>query len=154
MTSKIILYCQKTLIDLKIAERFYVDMHYCWVTTEFDKKDNPTSSNPKKRYEILKNDVDSGDLDSLMIKQNKSGMKNGANKLRLDGIISVQQESEIIDIIDGALINHFKPKILVIPYDLVKLDLRPVSPNKRANTLSDEYIIEKLSRDKFDIIEF
>lgn len=120
----------------------------------FDKKENPTSSNPKRRYEILKNDVETSDFDSAMIKQNKTGIIKGAGILRTKGIISKQDETDIIYCVKNASILQFKPVILIIPYDLVKSELLPVTLKHKANPLSDEFIIEKLTADKFNIIEY
>jgi hypothetical protein len=44
--------------------------------------------------------------------------------------------------------------LYVIPHGVVETKIRPVPLADRAHPLSEEYIIDALSRSEFDVIEF
>jgi len=70
------------------------------------------------------------------------------------GEITSEQASEIASIVDAAEPQDFKPLIFVVPFMLVEKLLQPVPVNQRAHPLSDEFIIDRLPREKFDVIDF
>jgi hypothetical protein len=52
-----------------------------------------------------------------------------------------------------AQITDFKPLLLVIPYAPVRDIVKPAEIGARAKATSEEYIIEALPRDSFDVLE-
>ncbi|MGH6920322.1 MAG: hypothetical protein ACREJ0_21775, partial [Geminicoccaceae bacterium] len=61
--------------------------------------------------------------------------------------------SEIAEITRLATVADFRPLLYVIPYALVDRAIKAVPVAQRAHPLSDEFQIESLSRQCFDIIE-
>jgi hypothetical protein len=95
-----------------------------------------------------------GDLHSAKIEQNKLGILRGADiNLRLN-VIDKNQHQDINSTVALAPILDFRPLLLVIPFKSVAKRLKQVAIKNRANPLSEEYIIEDLSRKTFDVIEF
>lgn len=70
------------------------------------------------------------------------------------GEITKEQASEIASIVDAAEPRDFKPFIFVVPFALVEKLIKPVPVSQRAHPLSIEFIIDKLPREKFDVIDF
>jgi hypothetical protein len=97
--------------------------------------------------------VDKPDRHSTKIKQNKSGLRRGANFKQARGDITEAQRLEIFDKVRLAQLADFKPLLYVIPYSLVSSLLVAVPVKHRANTMADEFIIQRLSRTSFDIID-
>lgn len=75
-------------------------------------------------------------------------MKKGA------GIIDDVQELEIVDVVNSAETREFRPLPYVIPHDLVAGLLQSVPVANKAHPLSVEYVIERLPRASFDVIDF
>jgi hypothetical protein len=90
-----------------------------------------------------------------MILGQRSGIKHGANEKFTGGKISASERDEIIQIVDQATPSDFVPLMYIIPYgkvrDLVK---RVPLAMRQAHPLSDEWIIEELPRDCFDILRY
>ena len=68
--------------------------------------------------------------------------------------LNAEEEKEIKSIVKVADISDFKPIIFVAPMDKVNHLVKRVSIKYKASTFSNEYIIENLPGDCFDIIEF
>ncbi|MEA2204241.1 MAG: hypothetical protein QOE77_1017 [Blastocatellia bacterium] len=113
---------------------------------------NPPSSSPEGIYETLLKDVANNDRRSEKIRLNKAGLRRGANSRHSQGVINDFQRLEILDKVRLAQISDFKPLLYVIPYSLVSGLLSTVPVKHRANPLSEEYIITRLPRSSFDII--
>jgi hypothetical protein len=82
------------------------------------------------------------------------GILKGATVKRQAGIISAEQERDIVSIVEIAETKEFRPLIYIIPFTAVSSILIEVPIKERAHPLSIEYVIESLPRDHFDIIEF
>ncbi len=94
-----------------------------------------------------------GDLHSAKIAQNKSGIQRGADVKLTAGVINRAKHIEILEIVAAAQISDFRPIIFVIPVTPIASLLRRVEVKKRANPMSEEYIVESLPRKLFDAIE-
>jgi hypothetical protein len=68
-------------------------------------------------------------------------------------MITDAQEKEIEAIVHAAETADFRPLIYVIPYHLVAAEIKTVAVPDRAHPLSAEYLLERLQRQKFDVIE-
>jgi hypothetical protein len=113
---------------------------------------NPPSSSPQEIYETLLKEVENNDRHSSKIKQNKAGLRNGATFKHKIGDITNAEKLEIFDKVRLAQISDFKPLLYVIPYPLVGSILSIVPVKQRANPLASEFIIQRLPRSSFDII--
>ena len=101
----------------------------------------------------LYNETKRRDRHSTKIQDNKIGILKGATYKKDAGVITAEEEAEIVSIIEIAEIIDFRPLLYVIPYDKAQTLMRNVPVRERANPLSTEYIIDKLPRDLFDVIE-
>lgn len=159
--SLILLYSASTWLAYVIAERYYGGYHYVWCTPHFDPSSVPSinytvppSSSPAEIYRNLQEDVRRSDRHSAKIAANKAGILRGVEFKLAAGEITSEQASEIASIVDAAEPQDFKPLIFVVPFMLVEKLLQPVPVNQRAHPLSDEFIIDRLPREKFDVIDF
>jgi hypothetical protein len=160
MTDHLILYSANTWPAYMIAERFYAGEHYVWCTPYFDSRQTslrtsavPPTSNPAEIYQNLYEEVRRGDRHSSKIKENRIGILRGAAIKKDQGIITDKQSKDIAAILDRAETRDFRPLIYVIPYSVVHAHLSEVPVADRAHPLSVEYIIDRLPRDEFDVIE-
>lgn len=148
------LYSINAWLAYKISETYFGNIHYVWCSPFFNAKFiNPPSSNPLEIYNNLKRDVEGKDHHSSKIEQIRAGIIKGASAKRNNGIITKEQEQEIIDIVNAAEIGDFRPLIYVIPVSKVESIVKPVSVKFRADKFSQEYIIEELHKNLFDVID-
>lgn len=149
-----VLYSVNTWLAYKIAEVYYLDIHYVWCAPFFNSNsDNPPSSDPGEIYRTLAKDVIGKDKHSAKIAQNKAGILKGADINLQKGVIKEEQHQDILEIVNSAELPDFRPLIYVIPFHLVKDLAKPASIRIKANHFSKEYIVENLAREHFDIIE-
>lgn len=159
--SPIVLYSANSWLAYVIAERYYGGYHYIWCTPHFDPSSVPSinyavppSSSPVEIYRNLREDVKRGDRHSAKIAANKAGILRGMEYKMAAKEITSKQASEVASIVDAAEPQDFKPLIFVVPFALVKKLLQPVPVSQRAHPLSDEFIINRLPRACFDVIDF
>ncbi len=55
--------------------------------------------------------------------------------------------------IDAAELRDFRPLLYVIPYNPVVNLVKPVDVSQRASLYHEEYVIERLPRSLFEIVE-
>ncbi len=156
----LLLYSTNSWLAYAIAEQYYGREHYVWCTPFFDPSSVPSldysvppSSSPAEIYRGLMEDVRRGDRHSAKIDANKAGILRGAQHKRAEGFIGDEEASEIASIVSEAEARDFTPLIFVIPYPLVKEQLRKVPVSQRAHPMSVEYIIDRLSRTCFDVLK-
>ncbi len=159
MPSPLLLYSTNTLLAYHINQTYYGEVHYVWCSAFFGAanipspyRPNPPSSSPQEIYETLLKAVENSDRHCEKIRLNKAGLRRGATFMQGRGDISNAQRLEILDKVRLAQLADFKPLLYVIPYNLVSGMLSIVPVRHRANPLSEEYIITRLSRASFDII--
>lgn len=158
-----ILYSTTTWLAYAIAEKYYKDEHYVWCTPFFSPRksdgSNPTAptspplSSPLEIYKSLAAEVADPDRPDRKIRENRAGILRGLNFNKQSGEISEQQEQEIFSIVDEAARSYFSPLVYVIPYSGVVGKVREPPPGDKAYPLSAEYIIDRLPRDRFDVIK-
>jgi len=160
MAQKLVLYSTNSLLAYRINQRFYGGQHYVFCSPHFSGSSllprdatNPVTTLPASIYKRYKEEVDSADRHAPTIGLNKMGVRKGAAARRSQGIISREQEVEINAILAAAETSDFMPLIYIVPYELVKAILHPVPVARRAHPLSEEYVIEHLPRELFDVIE-
>jgi hypothetical protein len=160
MKDPLILYSCYTWLSYKINEEYYGDCHYVWCTpflnpnSKFAKENAvPPTSSPFEIYENLYKEVDRGEKHSAKINQNRLGILRGADIQRRNGKINDAAHQNIRLIVKEAQIRDFRPLIFVIPFEPVSKRLVHVPIKDRAHPLSQEFIIENLERNAFDVIE-
>ena len=160
LAKPLVLYSTNTWLAYTIAEKYYNGMHYVWCTPYFDPRRHgnasgvPPTSSPLEVYESLRQEVLRGERHSPKMKENRAGLRRGASAKRRTGIIDEAKEKEIITVIKLANGADFRPLMYVIPYSKVGRKLREPPPEDKAHPLSAEYLIDELSRNQFDVIEF
>jgi hypothetical protein len=157
-----ILYSANSLLAYRIGKKFYGDLHYVWCSTRFGSglildslERNPATSIPYGRYKGLSDHTERvPDLHSDLVAGQKAGIKAGAQAKFATHIITEADRDEILAIVDMAQPVDFQPLMYVIPWERVKAMAQKAPVNKRAHPLSDEWIIEALPGEMFDIIRF
>lgn len=157
---ELFLYSTNTELSYRLGKDYYNGTFFVWCSPVFEPSADrlspyhkiPRSSSPYDIYKELKADVESGDLHSAKIKENRAGLKKGALEYFKNDIIDEQELTRINYIIENALISDFKPILYIISYDLVKDRLKKVPVDKMANPLSCEYVIEDLKETEFEKI--
>jgi hypothetical protein len=159
MSAPIILYSTNTWLAYNIAEQFYAAEHYVWCTPYFSPRSAPPfasvppTSCPLAIYRSLSIEVRAGDRHSAKIRDNRVGIATGARAKRAEGTIDRHQEDEILRILENAQVQDFRPLLYVIPHGLVGDLLAPVAVVERAHPLSTEFLIGRLPRRCFDVID-
>ncbi|MGI0010853.1 MAG: hypothetical protein ACREAE_05590 [Nitrosopumilaceae archaeon] len=114
---------------------------------------NPPSSRPSEIFRELCEVVHNGDKHSAKINENKLGILKGADDKKKAGVINNRQKKDIAAIVQSAEISDFRPLLYVIPFICVSKIVKEVPVPKRAHPLSVEYIIKRLPRRYFDVID-
>lgn len=156
----LVLYSINTWLAYRVAQIYYREEHYVWCAPYFSSDavpawdyTNPPSSSPSEIYNSLLEDVRRGDLHSLKIEVNKAGILRGAHIKEKQNIITKKQKAEIFAAVSKAETRDFKPLIYVIPYHNVVRLAKKAPLSERAHPLSLEFLIERLPRRLFDIIQ-
>ena len=159
MSTPLLLYSTNTLLAYHINQTYYGDIHYVWCSPFFGAanmpspyRPNPPSSSPQGIYDTLLQAIENGDRHDERVRLNKAGLRRGATFKHGQGEIDDNQRLEILDKVRLAALVDFKPLLYVISYPLVASLLKTVPVKQRANPLADEYIIARLPRSSFDII--
>lgn len=159
MKEPLVLYSTNTWLAYAIAERFYGGVHFAWCSPVYNGStaashvNIPPSSSPAEIYRLLFREVERGEQHSEAIKNNRTGVQNGADAKLGAGVITDAEHGEIIKIVERAEVRDFRPVLFVIPYDRVRGAVIDVPVHQRAHPLSEEYRVETLSRDCFDMLE-
>ena len=153
----LVLYSTATKLALHVARQYYGDVHYAWCAPGRPSDSlafyNPPSSDPIELYWQFRRDIDGGDTHSAAVLQNRNGIKRGAVAKASTGLISESDRDRITSLADLAELKHFEPMLLVIPFAAAIPVLKPVDLKDRANPTSEEYIIDALPRQLFDILQ-
>jgi hypothetical protein len=157
-----LLYSTNTWLKYWTYERFYGRCHYVWCSTWFDGQKVsassagrllPPSSNPADIYRVLRADVEREDRGSLKIAQQKTALLDRAAIWLANGAISREQAEEVTFRVNNSTFRDWRPLLYVIPLGPVRAKVIVVPPARRAGH-TEEYIIEDLHGDEFDIVEF
>lgn len=156
----IVLFSTNTLLAFQINQKYYDEKHFVYCNPYSNAKSPPRgtvmppSSTPCDLFRTFEEDVRRSDLHSAAIKRNRVGLLRGADAKRKQGVITKAQETEIRGIVNSATIDRFTPLLYVIPYALVKTEVKPVPIASKADPFSEEFIIEELPLEAFAIVEF
>jgi hypothetical protein len=161
MAQKIVLYSTNSWLAYQINQRFYDEEHYVYCSPVFSARSlaprdlsNPVTTLPSDIYRRYREEVQSGDRHGPTISGNRIGIIRGANVKAADGIISVAGRTQIHAIVKASETRDFRPLVYVIPYASLVVDVSEVSIPERAHPLSEEYLIRRLPRSQFDVLEF
>lgn len=159
--STLFLYSTNTWIAYLIGQDYYGGEHFVWCSPLFDSRSlpgidlaQPPTSTPKEIYMSLLTEVVRGDRHSAKIKSQKEGIVRGASIRYSHGDLSERQLADIKDIVALAETRDFHPLLYVICFAKVKDRVKEVEISRRAHPLSQEFEIEKLPRDSFQVLDF
>jgi hypothetical protein len=153
----LVLYSTCTKLAYLIAEQYYLGLHYVWcapapVPDRF-RLSNPASSDPLSIYWRFHRDIVTNDMHSASVRDNKQGILKGAVARHSEGLITNEEKIEIETIVQHSAISDFMPLLFIIPFAIVhSITTRAPVPD-RARSSSQEYIIPRLQRNQFDVLE-
>lgn len=159
MKEPLLLYSANTWLAYAVAERYYGGVHFAWCSPVYNGStaephvNIPPSSSPAEIYRSLFREVDRGERHSKAIKNNRKGIKKGADAKLEAGVIGSDEHASIMRTLENAEVRDFRPVLYVIPFDRVRGTVVDVPVQQRAHPLSIEYRVENLSRDCFDMLE-
>lgn len=161
MAEPLVLYSTNTLIAYRINERFYGQIHYVWCSPFFSSSapnlldvQMPPSSTPCDICRRFLDDVARLDRHSPNIEGNRTGLQKGMTARRREGMIDHEKSEEIGRIIEEASLEDYRPLLYVIPFEGVRNLVRPAPLSERAHPFSPEYVIDRLPRSRFDVLEW
>lgn len=149
-----VLYSMGTVLAYEIANTYYDNKHYVWCTTKFHSVSQPATSDPYRIGKVYLEHSTTGDRHSPSIIGNIAGVLRGAEMKCKEGIISNEENQLIHRIVNLARYKDFLPVLFIIDTKAVQDRCIEVPAKDRAGTDSIEYIIEDLSSDEFQIIDF
>lgn len=156
-----ILYSTNPFIKLLIQEKYRKDIHYVWCSESFDSSKQSgysaaslvaPSSNPASIYKELRDGCKRADKHCSKIADTRATLKSLAVDWNNKGEVTAEEKEEIILLADDNDSLYWRPLVYVIPRKLVESQLKAVALGKRAS-FGNEFIIENLARNEFDIIE-
>jgi hypothetical protein len=161
MADPLLLYSTNTWLAYTIAQRFYDHTHYVWCAPFFDARSvpavdftTPPSSSPAEIYAGLQQDARRGDRHSRLIEENRDGIRRGIAFRLEENVISEAQRTEVTKIVETAHPADFRPLLYVMPFAAVGALVREAPVEERAHPLSVEFVIQRLPRHLFDILEW
>ena len=159
MDDPLLLYSTNTWLACAIAERYYGGVHFAWCRPVYDGTraashiNIPPASSPVELYRVLREEVRRGDRHSELIKRNRSGILGGAEAKLDEGVITRTRFDEIQTIVETSHPREFRPVLFVMPFDAVRTLIVEASVRERAHPMSVEYRVERLPRNRFDMLE-
>ena len=156
-----LLYSTNPFIKLIVQEKYRGDSHYVWCSESFDSNKQPgysisslvaSTSNPASIYKDLSQGCKKGEKHCSKIGEIRTSLKALAVDWHLKNEITVEDKEELMLLADETDPMYWRPLVYVIPRHLVQTKLTPINLGKRAS-FGNEFVIEDLKRDEFDIIE-
>lgn len=153
-----ILYSTNCLLAYRVNQLYYDDKHYIWAATEAGTEvdadpllANPPTSQPMHRYKQLALESQRGDLHGLFIKEQKAGIRRGAEVKYETNVISAKHRDTIFKMVELSVPADFKPLLYAMAYDDVKDLVRVPEVGELAHPCSSEFLIEALPRALFRV---
>ena len=143
-----------TRISYRIAKDYYGNVQYVWCSPKFDLLEQPPTSNPMTIARRYIEQIRTGDRHAKEIDANKTGILSGAKVKFNAKIIDQKQKDEIYSIIALAKYEDFFPVLFVIDSKKVAEKCKIVESTEKATDLSQEFLIENLLPDEYELIDF
>ncbi len=156
-----VVYSTNPYLKYLIYREYRGDVHYVWCSENFDSRKLgsytrdvlvPPSSNPADIYRQLLSEVERTDGHSPKIEEQKASLSKLAIEWTIRGEINETESAEIIYMVNEAPFGHWRPLIYVISRELVGDRMKTVPIADRAG-FGNEYVVEDLTSDEFDLIE-
>lgn len=163
MPNNLLFYSANSKLSYYLSTSYYDSIFYVWCSPVFDpstldaldpRRRIPGSSAPCNIYKGLLKDTNEEDRHSVLIANNRNGLKRGALEKFNSNVITADELALINTLIDSASFPEFKPLLYLIPKDIVGAKAVRVHSSVAAHPLSEEYIIENLELNEFEVICF
>lgn len=160
MPEPLVLYSANTLLAYRINQHYYGGIHFVWCSPFFASPASsldtqmPPSSTPCEICRTLQLDVGQSDLHSAKVKSVREGIRHGAEARHKQGLIHEEQRTELEAIVEAAPLADFRPLLYVIPFGLVAGLAQRVPAARRAHPFSEEFLLERLPRASFDVLDW
>ncbi|HSG39800.1 MAG TPA: hypothetical protein VLE27_09200 [Thermoanaerobaculia bacterium] len=160
MREPLVLYSTNTLLAYRINQQYYGEIHYVWCSPFFSAAADsidvamPPSSTPCDICRQYLDDVQRQDQHSSIIRRNREGIKRGLDAKLEEGVITPEQFRQIEEVVSDSSLADFRPLLYIIPYKSVRRMIRPALPHEKAHPFSPEYVIERLPRLRFDVLDW
>lgn len=151
------LFSTNTFLGLYIAKKFYGNKHYLWFTTSFHESDQPKTSDPLCRCQMLLKTVATCDTHDEFLENIRMGMERGA-QTKLDASTITKEESlQIRALVHNSrseenIRNWCMPIVVVTTFGAVKDFVIPLSADKKASSSSIEILCSDVPRAVFDVV--
>lgn len=148
-----IMYSVGTWCAHQVNKHYYQNVHYVWCALSFDNLNQAATSNPKTICRRYMEQVLSADRHAEEIERNIAGILRGAQIKFEEGVITLQEKSEIHKLVNAAKYGDFLPVIYVI--DCSKIEKKRFKRIKReecANDESAEFVISDLHEGEYELI--
>lgn len=154
----IIYYSTNTTLAYRISERFYQGKHFVYLSPFFAENSdplfpNPPSSSPSILFERFSEEAKSNDHNAKLIQGNKTGLRKGVEERWKSKIITAEVREILVGIINESANSDFEPLLYIIPAEKVKDEIKTLKYDQKGHPFCEEYYIENLTRDKFDVIK-
>jgi hypothetical protein len=157
----LVMYSTNTRLAFMLNQKYYGQQHYVYCCPYFDPRQvsdlehsTPPSSSPFELFGAFGSEAFRSDRHGARIALNKAGLRRGAVAKVAAGVITPAQQADVFQIIETAEAALFRPLLYVIPFAVVETKIRAVPLADKAHPLSEEYIIDGLTRPEFDVVEF
>ena len=156
-----VVYSTNAFLKFQIQEK-YLKQHFAWCSDNFDTTAFghyatsalvPPSSSPADIFRQLREDARRSDFHSAKINQQKASLSALAIDWEKTGRIDASQRDEILYMTQHAAFDHWRPLVYVVPVPPISSRMKLVPIDRRAG-FGDEFIIEDLKRNEFDLLEF
>jgi len=162
MEEELVLCSAATLLSYRIAEHYYKGRHYVWCAPFLNGDfrsgrgpaiKTPPSADPIQIYYHYLDAVESGDTHSSYIDRNRVGLRRGSGERKKQGVITKRAYNDILEIVEYASLQDFRPIMYIVPFAKVKDSIEAVPPNRKAGVFSQEFIIRDLKEKSFHITQ-
>jgi hypothetical protein len=152
----LILYAVSTWLSYVVAQEYFGGYHHVRCSPNYSSPDfaGAPSASPGAIYAKLAEAVNNGDRHAMTIRLFSENLRKEARDRVTAGELDEKQYKVIDDIIRVAETKDFKPLLYVIPFAGIENIVAETPIQERAHPLSREYVIARLPRHLFDIVDF
>ncbi len=152
-----LLFSTNTYSGLYIAKQYYEDKHYLWFAPLFHDPQQPKTSDPLCRCQMLLSTVATNDTHDEFLAKIRQGMEVGVQTKLKASVITEEESLEIRAIIDNSrketgIREWCMPVVVVTTWSKVKQYRVELESNKKASSSSMELLCENVPRSVFDVI--
>lgn len=152
-----VLFSTNTYIGLYIAKTFYGNRHYLWFATSFNDPDQPKTSDPLCRCQMMLKTVATKDTHDEFMCKIRDGLEYGVQAKLKEGCITNDTSLKIRKLIEASreenqLRNWCMPVVLVTTWGRIKEYEKELTADKKASSTSSEILCNDVPRGAFDLI--